>query len=317
MVNATGARWVRKGRHLDGKKFACLKCIRGNRSEQCKPGLGKHMDDLRWIRQRGRPQGARNNLGPKQGRKFCPENFTALSEDEVGRVPAEEVLLPVEGNQAQVANGQMEVDPRLSGEAGLASLQAGPSMFSGGAVSFGTQVAAHEAELAASGAHTSARFPVEGNQAQVANGQEGVHPRLSGEADLGLPPGAPDITMDDVSMFCYQYAKQSSVEGNQAQVANGQMGVNLYLSGEAGLNPPQAEPSMLRHEADALASWSAEPLANPYAQLQEEFGTQTLLGAFAYSNGQISREEYFRTGGIPGTQAGYNNSSNTGQYPLY
>ncbi|KAM0239560.1 hypothetical protein ACHAP5_008204 [Fusarium lateritium] len=261
MVNATGGRRVRKGRHLDGQKFACLKCIRGNRSEQCKPGMGKHMDDLRWIRQRGRPQGARNNLGPKQGRKFCPENFTALSEDEVGRVPAEEVLLPVEGDQAQVANGQMEVDPRLSSEAGLASLQAGPGMFCGGAVSSGAQFA-REAELFALGVRLFEQMSVEGNQAQVANGQEGVYP---------------------------------------------------HLSGEAGLNPPQAELSMLGHEAEALGSRSAEPLADPYVQLQEDYGNQAFLDALAYTNGLISREEFFGTGGIPGTQAGYNNPSNTWQ----
>ncbi|KIL93841.1 hypothetical protein FAVG1_02403 [Fusarium avenaceum] len=129
MANPTGIQKARKGRHLDGQKFACLKCIRGNRSEQCKPG--KHMEDLRWIRPRGRPQGARNNGRPKPGRKFCPEKFTALSADEVGRVPAEEMLLPAEGNQAQVADGQTGGFTALFREAVREISEVNPNLLAG------------------------------------------------------------------------------------------------------------------------------------------------------------------------------------------
>ncbi|CAJ0546663.1 Ff.00g012900.m01.CDS01 [Fusarium sp. VM40] len=129
MANSAGIQKARKGRHLNGQKFACLKCIRGNRSEQCKPG--KHMEDLRWIRPRGRPPGARNNGGPKLERKFCPEKFTALSADEVGRVPAEEILLPAEGNQAQVADGQTGGFTAQLHEASMAILEVNPNLFAG------------------------------------------------------------------------------------------------------------------------------------------------------------------------------------------
>ncbi|KAF5657676.1 hypothetical protein FHETE_10281 [Fusarium heterosporum] len=66
---------TRKGRHLDGKKFACKKCFDGHRTEACVP---KHMNDLRWISQRGRPATGSVKVNPGEPTKLCPEDVARV-----------------------------------------------------------------------------------------------------------------------------------------------------------------------------------------------------------------------------------------------
>ncbi|KAF4999380.1 hypothetical protein FGRMN_2521 [Fusarium graminum] len=66
---------MRKGRHLDGKKFACKKCFDGHRTEACVP---RHMNDLRWIPQRGRPATGSVRANPREPPKLCPEDVARV-----------------------------------------------------------------------------------------------------------------------------------------------------------------------------------------------------------------------------------------------
>jgi hypothetical protein len=57
-------------------------------------------------------------------------------------VPAEEVLLPAESNQAQVADGQVESFTALLNEANLAILEADPNIFGDEALHLNCDVSA-------------------------------------------------------------------------------------------------------------------------------------------------------------------------------